>query len=424
MKKILVHICCAPDAVYFLKKLREDFPEADLIGFFYDPNIHPYEEYRLRLIETKRACKELGIPLLEGEYNLEDWLSSTVGLEKEPERGERCSVCFDIRLERSAQKAKELGCEAMTTTLLMSPKKSLKQLKESGEKTAKPYGIKFLTLDYRKGGGVQKMFELSKEFAFYQQDYCGCVHALFNQKQEEAVWDLVCYKGRRPGSKEERIFIKVLHLKARELNLPVFEEEFPFLNWKPLWGGIWVEGEAIPSYIVPYSQSIRGRLRADFQSQRGDTLYFNKQFLRIKLSDPFKDEPLEEISPLSSPTFIVPKEYESLLKENRVEAKLQVEFRPEKSSTLIVGSLKAKEFICLPADTLQDGRGISEEEALSILEDTAEDILRGKKALIVAGAHSLGKAGLRSLREKYGLSSGILELPYNGSHLFAQENSP
>ncbi|MDQ7082210.1 MAG: epoxyqueuosine reductase QueH [Aquificota bacterium] len=103
MKRVLVHICCAPDALYFLKRLREDYPDSELIGFFYDPNIHPYEEYRLRYQETERACRQLGIKLIEGEYDLENWLMSVKGLEEEPERGERCSVCFDFRLERSAQ---------------------------------------------------------------------------------------------------------------------------------------------------------------------------------------------------------------------------------------------------------------------------------------------------------------------------------
>ena len=92
MADLLVHICCAPDALYFLKKLREDFPNKEMVGFFYDPNIHPYEEYRLRLVETKRICRDLGIPLIEGEYDVESWMDSVKGLENEPERGERGSV--------------------------------------------------------------------------------------------------------------------------------------------------------------------------------------------------------------------------------------------------------------------------------------------------------------------------------------------
>ncbi|HIQ49367.1 MAG TPA: epoxyqueuosine reductase QueH, partial [Aquifex aeolicus] len=123
--KILVHICCAPDAIYFLKRLREDFPESEIVGYFYDPNIHPYEEYKLRYIETERICRELGIKLIEGEYDVENWLQKVKGYEHEPERGARCELCFDHRLRKSVEVAKELGCNYLTTTLLMSPKKSI-----------------------------------------------------------------------------------------------------------------------------------------------------------------------------------------------------------------------------------------------------------------------------------------------------------
>ncbi|MFN3471654.1 MAG: epoxyqueuosine reductase QueH, partial [Aquificaceae bacterium] len=158
--KIAVHICCAPDALYFLKRLREDYPEAEILGFFYDPNIHPYEEYKLRLIETQRICKELSIYLYEGEYDVEGWLSYVKGYEDEPERGKRCALCFDYRLLRSLEFAKEVEATHLTTTLLMSPKKEFLMLKESGEKVCKAYNIEFLALDYRKGGGTQEMFKL------------------------------------------------------------------------------------------------------------------------------------------------------------------------------------------------------------------------------------------------------------------------
>ncbi len=241
MKKVLVHICCAPDALYFLKKLREEFPDHELVGFFYDPNIHPYEEYLLRLEETKRTCQKLNIKLIEGEYDLQEWLEKVKGLEKEPERGQRCSVCFDFRLERSARLAKELRCDTMTTTLLMSPKKKFEQLRESGEKVSKRFGIKFLAVDYRKGGGTQEMFKLTKENQIYQQDYCGCVYGLFNQKEEEALWDLVSTGKRPPGSREETLFIKRVRTFCESLNLKTYEEEFPFIGWKLLEGGLWIK---------------------------------------------------------------------------------------------------------------------------------------------------------------------------------------
>ncbi len=395
MDKILVHICCAPDALYFLERLRKDNPNSDLIGFFYDPNIHPYEEYKLRFVETKRACDRLGIKLIEGEYDVEDWLRSVKGLEKEPERGERCSVCFDFRLERSAKLAKDLGCDTLTTTLLMSPKKRFDQLKESGEKTAERYGINFLAVNYRKGGGTQEMFRLTKENEIYQQDYCGCIYGLFQQKGEDSVWDLFSSKGRRPGSKEELWFIKEVRTIAQRLGLPVREYEFPFLGWHLLEGGIWIKGKAIPSLVKPYSQSIRGKVRADVDRIVGNTLYLNKQFVRIELVDKLEDIPIEEFKGYTHPTFVVERKYEEDLMENRIDATLRSEFREEKSSVLLIGDLKAKDLLGIPADTLQDGTGVSVEQVTDILNKDLQNITKGDLSIVLLGAHSLGCIGQR-----------------------------
>ncbi len=398
-EKVLVHICCAPDAIYFLERFKKENPDKELIGFFYDPNIHPYEEYKLRLIETKRACKKLGIPLIEGEYNVEDWLKAVKGLENEPERGERCSVCFDFRLERSAKLAKELGCTSMTTTLLMSPKKRFDQLKESGEKVSKKYGINFIAVDYRKGGGVQEMFKLTKENEFYQQDYCGCIYGLFQQKQELSVWDLVSLRGRRPGSKEETIFIKEIRLFAEDRKLPVKEFEFSFLNWKLIEGGIWIKKRPIPSYVMAFSQSIRGKVRADVERVSGNILYLNKQGVRIFLVEKLHDIPLEDITNITNPTFIVEERFKEELLNNRIDATLRTEFMPEKSRVLIVGSLDAEKLTGIPADTLQDMRGINKEFAERLIEEKEEDIREGKEALVFLGAYSLGRPSERFFEE-------------------------
>ncbi|RUM28767.1 MAG: aminopeptidase [Aquifex sp.] len=384
--KILVHICCAPDAIYFLKKLREDFPESEIIGYFYDPNIHPYEEYRLRYLETERICKELGIKLIEGEYDFKNWLERVKGYEEEPERGKRCQICFDYRLEKSAKVAKELGCNALTTTLLMSPKKSIPQLKKAGEEATKGTGIQFLAPDYRKGGGTQEMFKLSKEREVYQQDYCGC---LFKQKNGEIFWDLVGFAGRRPGSKEERNFIKEIRILAQELGLPTKEYEFPFLNWKVIKGKIEVDGEVIPSYVYPYSQSIRGVVKGKVEHVQGDKLFLNKQFVKIILKEPCGDIPLLENTPLSNPTFVVPYAYRENILKGKVKAELQTEFIPEKSSVLFVGSVNAKELLGVPADTLQDGRGVSKEEIVELLKSNLEEILKEEVGVVLLGAESL-----------------------------------
>ena len=134
---MLVHICCSIDSHYFLQKLQKDYPNEKLIGFFYNPNIHPYYEYKLRLIDVKRSCKILNIELIEGDYDFVNWMKKVKGFENEPEKGIRCSICFDRRFEITAKKAFDLAEKKFTSTLLMSPKKSIEQLKQSGEKLEK-----------------------------------------------------------------------------------------------------------------------------------------------------------------------------------------------------------------------------------------------------------------------------------------------
>jgi epoxyqueuosine reductase len=151
---VLVHICCSVDSHFFIEKLQQEYPDEKLIGFFYDPNIHPYSEYQLRLLDVERSCQKLGIELIEGEYDFENWMDAVRGLESEPEKGSRCEVCFDRRFEVSAHKAIELGESTMTTTLLVSPKKSQEQLIRSGEVFEASHGIKFVAFDYRKNNGT------------------------------------------------------------------------------------------------------------------------------------------------------------------------------------------------------------------------------------------------------------------------------
>lgn len=400
--KILVHICCAPDAFYFLKRLREEYPDNTIVGFFYDPNIHPYEEYKLRLVETERICQALGIELYEGEYDVENWMRSVKGYEDEPERGKRCKICFDYRLIRSAQFAKDLGATHLTTTLLMSPKKEFMMLKESGENVASTYGLEFLSPDYRKGGGTQEMFKLSRGFEVYHQDYCGCIYGLFKQKKENAVWDLVSFIGRRPGSKEESLFIKSVRLFAEGLSLSCKEWEFSFLNWKVLYGRIQAGDQTIPSFVVPFSRSVRGVLKADVEEIIDNTLYYNRGGLRILLVDELKDEPVYRFNGLTDPTFRVPGAYKELLLKNRIKVELQTEFSTDQSSVLLVGSLQAKSFVGIPADTLQDGEGVSLEAVKEFIKRNLNEILKGQISLVVCGAESLARAGSSYFTERTG----------------------
>ncbi len=406
--KILVHICCAPDALYFLKRLREDYPRAEIIAFFYDPNIHPYEEYKLRLLETERTCQKLGITLVEGEYDQENWLKAVKGLEKEPEKGKRCEVCFDYRLSRALQEAKKRGCNLLTTTLLMSPKKSAEQLKRVGEKLTAGNGIKFLAPDYRKGGGTQEMFRLSREMEFYMQDYCGCVYGLINQKGERAWKDLVSWKGRLPGSKEEKLFLKELRLLAEEKGLPTREREFVFLNWRVLEGSLEAEGTVVPSQVYPFSSSLRGVVKTRLLKRNGSVFFFEKQGLRVILGKPGKRTGLPGVPAFVPPTFVVPQEYSDLLETGKVKATLRTEVFPDRSGILVVGSEEAPKFVGVAVDAVNDEEILSLTEAVELLDRFGENIKRKELALLFLGAESLGRAASSFVREFYGKEVEIL----------------
>jgi len=258
---VLVHICCAVDSHYFLQKLQEYYPGERLVGFFYDPNIHPYSEYYLRLLDVKRSCKMLGIELIEGEYDTQNWLEAVRGLEKEPEKGARCAVCFDRRFEVSAQKAAELGEKSFTSTLLTSPKKSLKQLKTAGDALGEKFGVSFIAPDYRKASGTQEQNILAKEDQLYRQDYCGCLFGLTMQReQQQKLADelFVPVSGQiQPESIEARIALYEKRWELEERHIPYRIIKQRFLNWRLKFAQLKVRKEVIASHILPYS-TLRG----------------------------------------------------------------------------------------------------------------------------------------------------------------------
>jgi predicted adenine nucleotide alpha hydrolase (AANH) superfamily ATPase len=257
---MLVHICCSVDSHYFLQKLQEEYPEEKLTGFFYDPNIHPYSEYYLRLLDVKRSCKMLGIDLIEGEYDVENWLEAVRGLEHEPEKGSRCSVCFDRRFEISAKKASELGESTFTSTLLTSPKKSLKQLQTAGDALAKQEGISFVAPDYRKASGTQEQNILAKEDALYRQDYCGCMFGL---------------------SIEERIemYEKRWELEEKEIPHKIIKQRF--LNWRLNMGLLRVLKEVVPAHFLPYSTLKGEYTRGKIEYNIGEVHHMNRDEVRF-----------------------------------------------------------------------------------------------------------------------------------------------
>ena len=290
---MLVHICCSVDSHYFLQKLQTEYPEEKLTGFFYDPNIHPYSEYYLRLLDVKRSCKMLGIDLIEGEYDVENWLEAVRGLEHEPEKGTRCSICFDRRFEVSAQKASQMGESTFTSTLLTSPKKSLKQLQVAGDALAEREGISFIAPDYRKASGTQEQNILAKEDALYRQDYCGCMFGLNIQRdQQEKLADelfVPLSKQIQPESIEERIQMYEKRWEMEEANIPHKIIKQRFLNWRLMMGQLRIRKEVVPAHFLPYSTLKKEYTRGKIEYHIGEVHHMNRDEVRFITLDHYND---------------------------------------------------------------------------------------------------------------------------------------
>lgn len=175
--RLLVHVCCAPDALYVLELLQKNY---EISGFFYNPNIHPAEEYGRRLKETRKVARILKIDLIEEDYDDKRWLKITQKFKDEPERGRRCDVCYAMRLERTARKASEWGYDMFTTVMSLSPLKKADVLNRIGTMFSRKYRIGFLAANFKKKDGFKKSVELSKNHGIYRQDYCGCLYSRRN----------------------------------------------------------------------------------------------------------------------------------------------------------------------------------------------------------------------------------------------------
>jgi predicted adenine nucleotide alpha hydrolase (AANH) superfamily ATPase len=179
-KKLLLHSCCAPCSGGILAELQQ--AKVDVTLFFYNPNIHPHSEYEKRKAENKRYADRLKIPFIDADYeHKEKWFDLTTGLEDEPERGKRCDVCFDLRLQRTAEYAHKNDFGHFATTLGISRFKDLEQVNRSGLKAAQIYpDLHFFDYNWRKKGGIQRSAEISRRENFYRQEYCGCIFSLMD----------------------------------------------------------------------------------------------------------------------------------------------------------------------------------------------------------------------------------------------------
>ncbi|MDR1414254.1 MAG: epoxyqueuosine reductase QueH [Odoribacteraceae bacterium] len=173
MEPLLLHACCAPCSAAVVEWLMNN--GARPVLFFFNPNIAPAAEYERRAAECARHAASLGLKMIEGEYDHSRWLAAVAGLEGEPERGERCARCFEVRLMATARLAGELGIRRFATTLASSRWKSLAQIADAGGRAAGVFpGTFFWDKNWRAGGLSERRRALLAEHGFYNQTFCGC----------------------------------------------------------------------------------------------------------------------------------------------------------------------------------------------------------------------------------------------------------
>lgn len=164
-----------------IERLKDEY---DLTLFYYNPNIEPKEEYEKRKAEEQKVCQHFGIPFVEGDYENDAWLLFVKGLENEREGGARCSKCFEFRLNKTAEYAKENGFDLFATTLSVSPHKNTILINQIGENIKNIKKIDFLSENFKKKDGYLRSIQLSKELGLYRQNYCGC-H--FARREDERI---------------------------------------------------------------------------------------------------------------------------------------------------------------------------------------------------------------------------------------------
>ncbi|MDE6241564.1 MAG: epoxyqueuosine reductase QueH [Anaeroplasmataceae bacterium] len=183
--RLLLHSCCAPCSSHVILLLKNYF---DITIFYSNDNISPIEEYEKRLAEEIRFCKEIdsNIKVIFDTHKQSDYEEAVKGYEKLGERTERCYKCYQLRLEKTVKKAKDLDFDYFTTTLSISPHKITKWINEIGKSLEEKYHIPYLFSDFKKEEGYKHSIELSKEYGLYRQDYCGCLYSKLERKNQNA----------------------------------------------------------------------------------------------------------------------------------------------------------------------------------------------------------------------------------------------
>ena len=188
--RLLLHICCAPCSSYVLEYLSEYF---DITLFFYNPNITSENEYNYRIDEAKRLIAEMPltgkVDFVLARYDISEFFAVAKGFENEPEGGERCFRCYELRLRETAEYAKKNCFDYFTTTLSISPYKNAEKLNSIGGALSEEYGVKYLYSEFKKKNGYKRSIELSQIYNLYRQDYCGCIYSEAEMKRRKADAD-------------------------------------------------------------------------------------------------------------------------------------------------------------------------------------------------------------------------------------------
>jgi predicted adenine nucleotide alpha hydrolase (AANH) superfamily ATPase len=158
--------------------------EFDVTAFFYNPNIHPEEEYEQRLLEMKILMDKWRIPMIQDQYDSDRWFDSVRGLEEEPEGGKRCAICYEFRLLKTVQIADIKGFDLFATTLSISPHKKADVINAIGKKLEKGYGVAFYDADFKKKDGFKISCQISRDEGLYRQHYCGCIFSQRDSKNQ------------------------------------------------------------------------------------------------------------------------------------------------------------------------------------------------------------------------------------------------
>lgn len=177
--KLLIHSCCGPCSTYVFNYLINYF---DITCFYFNPNIYPKEEYLKRKEEQKKVIKHLNISMIDFDYDESLFKDILVNNKDSYEGGQRCMECFFLRLDKTAQYAKDHNFDYFTTTLTVSPSKNSQVINEIGLELESIYNIKYLVSDFKKKEGYKKSIVYSKELDLYRQDYCGCIYSLQEKK--------------------------------------------------------------------------------------------------------------------------------------------------------------------------------------------------------------------------------------------------